>query len=290
MEKHIFKFGGGSWAIVIPKAWVEKNGIDGKSNANMYEDDVGNIVLSAKNTAAKEAELLIDSTLSPEVAGRWVGLYYRNGVKKLNVYSKDGATEKQFERIQDLVGRVYPGFEIISRSRKAMVLEDFTDMKEVTSEKVMLRLRSLINEELSEMAQGNAGSIVKLEELVNRIFNLGIRYVNVIQGKDAIKYFKIFQLLETISDQLCELSKIQEMKKSKGIFEVLGKEFGLCFKGLEGDYQSMEQALKVRDSVYKMLGKTGALGVYLLTEIAKNMIKISEFGLEIKQKELVIES
>jgi hypothetical protein len=140
------------------------------------------------------------------------------------------------------------------------------------------------------MAQANASSIGKLEELVNRIFNLGIRYVNVVQGKEAVKYFKIFQLLETISDQLCELSKMPAMKRSKGIFEQLGKEFELCFKGFGGDYKSMEQALKVRDSVYKMIGKTSAFETYLLTEIAKNMIKISEFGLEIKQKELVVES
>ena len=288
MDKHIFKFGGGSWAVVVPKVWVEKNGIDGASNTSMYEDENGNLVISAKGSAAKESELLIDSRLSPEVAGRWVGLYYRYGVKKLTVYSKDEDTEKQFERIQDVVGRLCPGFEVISRSKKAMVLVDFTDIKEVSSEKVMTRMRSLIAEELSEMGRGNGKVIGKLEELVNRIFMLGIRYVNMVQGKDAIKYFKIFQLLETISDQINELSKTSAIKRGRVIFGQLDREFDLCFSGLGGDYKALESAVEARDSVCKMLGGLGGLEGYLLREISKNMIKVSEFGLEIKQKELVM--
>ena len=49
----------------------------------------------------------------------------------------------------------------------------------------------------------------------------------------------------------------------------------------------MESAIDVRDSVYRMFGGLGRLEAYLLREIAKNMIKVSEFGLQVGQKEEV---
>ena len=282
MEKHVFKFGAGSWAVIVPKAWVERNGINSESVMDMREDEVGNIVLSTKVEAVKDAELTLDGELSPGVAARWVGMYYRHGVKKLTVFAQEGTANKQFEHIQDLVTRFCPGFEIVSRAKREMVLEDFTDMKEVSIEKILLRMRSLINEELKEIGQGDKSSVKKLEDLVNRFFVLGIRYVNIVQGTDALKHLKVLQLLETISDQLYLLSENANVK-NKNMFEKLADEFELCFKALDGDYKALESAAAIRENVLRLLSraKASSLDAYLVAEASKNMVKIAEFALDV---------
>jgi len=281
MEKHLFKFGGRSWALVIPKAWVEKNRLDEKSIMHVNEYDSGSMVISSKATTLQDAELVITSEISPQVAGRWVDIYYRSGVKRLRVYAKNGAPA-QFREIEGVATRLCPGFEVISRSKSEIMLEDFTDMGEVSVEKIINRLRSLIAEELIEIGKEEREEIEKLEGLVNRFFTFGIRCVNIIQGKDSTKNFKILQLLETISDQIYELSAYRKVTKNAELFDRLGKILDLSFKGVRGDKQAIEDAIKIRNLAYKALEKEeiGDLGSYLVREIAKNMIKISEFGLQ----------
>lgn len=280
MEKHVFKFGGGSWAVILPKAWIDKNRIDEKSALSVQEDELGNLIFSSKSSGTEKAELVVDSRLSPEVAGRWVDLYYRKGVKTLRVYAEGGAAQ-QFNNIEETVSRLCPGFEVISRSKNELLLEDFTDIKEVSIEKVILRLKSLISEELSEMGSVRSEEIAKLENLVNRFFRLGIRYINMTQGKNAINNFKLMQLLETISDQLYELAKHGSAQKSKAIFEQLGAELDFCFKALAGDAKALGSVLEARESIYRRIisSKPDALESYLLKEVSKNMVKVAELGL-----------
>lgn len=289
MEKHMFKFGGGSWAVILPKRWVEKNGANERSSLNMQEDELGNLLISTKGNGAEEAELVITSGLNPGVAGRWAGLYYRKGVKKLRIYSEDGNAGPQFNGIEEIVTRLCPGFEVISRSKNDMVLEDFTDIKEVSIDKIILRLKSIITEELNEAGTVSGEELGKLEGLVNRFFMLGIRYINVTQSKDAIKNFKLLQLLETISDQIYELSKQGIAPKVKPTFEKLKVEFDSCFKGLAGDGRAIEAAVAARESIYKTLRntKSSTLGAYLTREISKNMVKVAELGLYVNQKDSI---
>ena len=146
-------------------------------------------------------------------------------------------------------------------------------------------------EELEEIRMESPVEIRKLEDLVNRFFSLGIRYVNMVRGKDQTKYFKIFGLLETISDQLYVLAKSGTAKKNTSLFKMLAEELDLCFKGLAGDHQAIGSAVELKNSAIKAAGKanTTDLEEYLIGEIAKNMAKISELGLEITQKELAVE-
>ena len=286
MEKHIFKFGEKSWAIVVPKAWVEQNKIDEKNTMRLYEDAQGNLVVSARSEVQKEAELFLDSKIMPGVAARWVGMYYRQGAGKLRVYVEEGQTgSRQFEAIAKLVGTTCPGFEVISRSQKEMVLEDFTDIKQVTFETVMSRFKSLIDEELSDMQSGNLDAVAALEDLVNRFFMLGVRYLSLTHGAEELNRFKIFQLLETISDQINILSRDSSISKNRALFEHLIGEFDACFKGLEGDYISIKRVFEIRDSVQMSVSKLrlGDLQKYLVIEIAKNLSKIAELGLDVKQ-------
>ncbi len=291
MEKHIFKFGEKSWAIVVPKIWVERNRIDEKSIMRLYEDANGNLVVSARSENPKEAELFLDSKIASDAAARLVGMHYRLGTSKLRIYT-DGTElgNSQFNAITKLVGASCPGFEVISRSQKEMVLEDFTDVKQVTFETLMSRFKSLIAEEFADMQSGNLKPIADLEDLVNRFFMLGIRYLSLTHGAEELNRFKIFQLLETISDQINVLSKDPSISKNKALFDQLSNEFKICFEGFGGSYDSIKRTFEVKDSFMKSVAKLklSDLQRYLVVEISKNISKIAEFGLEVKHDDVLI--
>ncbi len=291
MEKHIFKFGEKSWAIVIPKTWVEQNKVNEKNSVRVYEDYQGNLVVSARSEAEKEAELFLDPEIAPDVAARWAATYYRQGASKLKVYAKDGRIgSKQFEAIAKLVDAACPGFEVISKSQKEMVLEDFTDMKRITFETIMSRFKSLIGDELSNMQNGNLKAIAELEGLVNRFFVLGIRYLSLTHGAEELNRFKIFELLETVSDQITVLSGDASISKNHALLEQLEKEFSICFEGLEGNYDAIKRAFEIRDSVKKSSSKLRLdnLQKYLIVEISKNISKVAELGLEVEHNDALI--
>jgi len=284
MERHVFKFGGGSWALVIPKAWVEKNGIDKNGAVYMGEDERGNLVVSTKGSAEFDAELVISSKIKPETAARWVGLYYRYGVKKLRVYSKEGLS-RHFKLIQSTVEKLCPGFEVMGISNTELVLQSIADTNEISAEKLVNKLRSLIESELHELSAGRVEDIGKLEELVNRTFMLSIRYVNITQGRDSIKYFKVYQLLETVSDQLYALSKLNKVSNSSKLFPALENGLDISIKAFYGDMDALAKAVEIKDSVVSMLKGADAFEAYLATEAAKNIVKIAEFALSVKSNE-----
>ncbi len=276
--------------MVVPKAWVERSGIRERNNVDMYEDDSGNIVISSKGTAPKESELLVGAGLNPEVLGRWVVMYYRQGTKRLRVYSREGSASKQFENAERIAMQRCPGFEVISRSNKEMVFEDFTDIRELSADKLLLRLRSLVSEELEEIGKVSPSEIGKLEELVDRFFSLGIRYINIVRGRGTTNYFKMFQLLESTADMIYILAKRGTMNKNTRVPETLKKELETCFKGLSGDYRAIELSVEMKNSIIKAARKDGLpdFEAYLIEEIVKNMVKIAELGLEVPQQELAI--
>jgi phosphate uptake regulator len=291
MQKRIFKFGAGSWAIVVPKPWVDKNKLDGKAQVDVHEDEYGNVVISANAIGPSESEVLIGKSVDAEALGRWVVIFYRQGVKRLKVYSREGGATKQFEAVEEFVDRLCPGFEVSDRSAKVIEFEDLNDMREISTDKLLHRLRSLIAEELEEIGRQDSSEIGKLEGLVNRFFSLGIRYINITQGRDATKNFKIFQLLETVSDQLYLLSKQAGASKNRPIFDQLKGDLQLCFEGLVGDHNAIEKCVKTKDLIIKSAAKTKgvtSLEYYLIGEVAKNIMKVSELGLPVLQKELDI--
>jgi hypothetical protein len=286
MEKHIFKFGESSVAMIVPKKWADKNGLKASGTVHVSENELGNLIISAKGSSKMEAEKVVSSRTKPTFIGRWVGLHYQYGVAKLRLYSADGLTHAQTEEVERKINGECPGYEITSQSNKDVIIEDFTNMKEVDIGKIVKRLRSLVNQEFREMLEGDPKTIAKIERLVNRFYMLGMRYVNITQAKDDLKYFGILRSLETISDRLDMLSEIKEARK-KAIFEQLGRQFDESFKGLEGDSKAIESLAEGREAVHAQIirARLDKLSTYLLKDISNNISAIAEYGLKSEGEE-----
>ncbi len=280
MEKRIFKFGESSAAVILPKKWMEKNGLKASDVIYLSEDQAGGLVMAAKESPRQDVEKVIDRRTSSNFINRLIGINYMYGTYKLRIYSQEGFTRSQLDSIEQRISYDCPGFEITNQSDKDVIIEDLTNIKEVNMDKIMLRLRSLINEEFKEMTKGDPKTIPKVERLVNRFFMLGIRYINVTQARDAMKFSSVLQDMETISDRMYILSSKQGVRKFD-VFEDLSKQFELSLKGFAGDLDAVEKVSDIRASLISKLDKSDIdkLSAYMIKDIANNISNISEFGL-----------
>ncbi|MDE1762305.1 MAG: hypothetical protein KGH78_03890 [Candidatus Micrarchaeota archaeon] len=279
MEKHIFKFGTGSLAIIVPKKWADKNGITEKKSVQMRENESGELVLSTKEVAPRMVERIVGPKMAGRLIGRWVGMHYMYGFSKIRLYSKNGFSQDQQDEIDKMILDC-PGFEITSQSNSDIIIEDFTSIKDVELDKVMSRLRSLINQEFMESLQGNYKTIKKIEKLVNRFYMLGVRYVNITQAKDALKYLEALQQLEYISDRL-EIVSTSLKGRGHDILKELETQFHFTFEGFYGNIEAIEKVAELRRSARAKIKrfKGDRLEIYLLEQLSNSISSIAEFGL-----------
>ncbi|MDE1870322.1 MAG: hypothetical protein KGH71_05060 [Candidatus Micrarchaeota archaeon] len=283
MEKHIFKFGTGSLAIIIPKKWADKSGVELEKSVNLYENENGELVISATKSVPREIERIVGQGMRGSLIGRWVGMHYMYGFSKLRLYSKSGFAPEQLDEIDGAISEC-PGFEITSQSNSDLIIEDFTNIKEIDLDRVMSRLKSLVEQEFMEARSGNYKTIKKIEKLVNRFYMMGVRYVNITQAKDALKYLEGLQQLEYISDRL-EIVSLSLKARGADIIGDLESQFRLCFAGFYGDLGAIEKVAELRSKIRMKIRKFRGdrLENYLLEQLSNSISSIAEFGLRTQE-------
>ncbi len=285
MERRVFKFGTNSVALIVPKKWLDKSGLKPHSQVFVSESESGNLIISPTETVKQESERIVNSKTKPTFLSRWVGLHYMYGVGKLRVYSADGLAQNQLDAIEAKINSECPGFEITSQSSNDIIIEDLTNIREIDIEKIIGRLRSLINQEFFEMTQGDIKSVVKIERLVNRFYMLGTRYVNVTQARDATTYFGLLGFLEQISDKMATIASDFEIMSGE-VFKSMKAQFDMCFVALNGDDKAIEEVAEMRERIVAKLSRAKIDKLYekLLIEIADDITGIAEFGLRAEKK------
>jgi phosphate uptake regulator len=287
MEKHIFKFGETSLAMIIPKKWADKNGVGASSKINVIEGNAGELTIYTSETKQPEIEKIVSKSMNPNLLGRWVGLHYMFGTSKLRLLSKDGITPQQLGAIEQRLNNDCSGFEITGQSNNDIIIEGLTNIREVDLEKIILRIRYLIDAEFNEITKGNPKSIKEIEKRVNRFYMLGMRYLNVIQPKDYARYIGLFNMLEAISDNMEAISKAMGPKQNvNSIFNVLQSQFGECLIGFKGNDKSIEEAASLRVEAIKKISrmKVENLQQHLIVEIADYISNIAEYGLNAERE------
>jgi hypothetical protein len=278
MEKRIFKFGKTSYAFILPKKWVDKSGI--KERMFVSENEKGELVISPQERSLKEYQIKISSKFNPRLVGRWIGNVYLYGISKVKVTSDDRITEAQLREIEEEVKAECSGFEITSQSNKEVYIEDFTDLKEVSIEKVVTRLRYLVRQQIEEAKNKDVKTVRKIESLVDRFERLGIRYLNIVEPKDTLKYFKVLSVLEGMSDDILTIS--ENFKLSDRFFDEFLKAFDISFQGLAGNLEDIRKVSDIRWKVYGMAKRNlpDKMIAHLVRKIIDSISRISEFGLE----------
>jgi hypothetical protein len=210
---------------------------------------------------------------------------YLYGLNKIKI-SSDSFTEDQLKEIEEEIRKECSGFEITNQTAKEIFIEDFTDLKEISIDKIVSRLRYLIKQQFEEAKENNVKTVRKIENLVDRFERIGKRYLNIVEPKDTLKYFTLLSYLEDISDNI--LLAMDNFKIDTRLFDELSKIFDICFEGLEGKYESIQKTSEARNRIYEIMkrSKTDKLLVHLIEKISDRISQISELGL--KKEEPVI--
>lgn len=290
MQKNIFKFGNSSLALVVPKKWTEKNGIKAGSSVTVGEDNKGSLVLSTGGAAELEGSKTVDKSTDPYFIWKWVGLYYRFGINKLEIISRDGFSPKQIEAVKDQIEQYSPGFEIMSQTNKQIIIEDLTKQKDMDLDKMVSRMRSLVIESFREITSNEFDSMPSTEALLNRFYQLCLRYINIVQPKNMLKYFRVVESMEEIGDLLLKMAT-KEGCGSKAINALLARAqeaFLLSDKALAGDENSLTSIYNTEKEIQSNKRKTETAECYeLVQEVMKYIAYIAEFGLAAEKEKVV---
>ncbi len=280
MERHSFRFGNNSMAIILPKKWANKNGLKGSDTIFMEENSKGDLVISSRSPGKSTFVKSIDRHTDPTILSKFVGLYYMRGVTKLVIHSKDGMTKRQAEEVEDSIRIECSGFEITNQTNNEIQIEDFSNIKEIDMDRLILRLRSLVLQEFKEVKGGNIETVNRLEALIDRVYKLGVRYVNIVQPNDMIKYYGTFILTEDIADDLETLAP-KLNKSHSAVVDRLVEIFETSGKGFGGDQKAILEVTSMRNHIKKMLGRIKLEDMYKarIKHIARCANKIAEFGL-----------
>lgn len=280
MEKHVFKFGNTSMALVLPKRWTEKNRLKNSDSVFLKENNRGELIIGTEQMEKSSFVKAVDKYTDPDILARFVGLYYMRGVGKLTIRSRDGITEKQVQAIQDKIGSECPGFELISQSNSEVVIEDFTNIKEIDIDKLMSRLRSLVVQEFNEVMNQNTETVTRIEEMVDRFYKLGIRYISIVQPTDMLKYYRSVILIEDIADDLHLMSE-KINKSHRRVVGEMKEMFEMSEKGFNGDQKAILDLALRRNRMRAALKKTKLDDVYkrIIRHVATCCNRIAEFGL-----------
>jgi phosphate uptake regulator len=286
MEKHIFKFGSSSLGLIVPKKWVEKRKLKANSPVFVRENSSGDLVVSPLEWKERTLEKVASKKTDPDALVRWITVCYMYGIGKLRIFSQEGFRDEQLSAVQKELKDECPGFEIITQSSNEIRIEDLTDLKEIDLGKILKRLSSLVQQEFLEIQQGSHGTVDRLEELVDRFYMLGIRYVNIVQPGDMIRYYKAIQMMEMISDNLATLSSKGMGVKQTSIIKTLSDQFNLVFKGFESDEKAIAAVSELRKEIREKVEgmRVDAVQKKLIKEVATYSSQIAEFGL-LQEKE-----
>lgn len=279
MEKHVFKFGESSLAIIIPKKWATKHSLSRESRINVSEGQRGELIISAEQMKSGEAARMVNKSLDPVLITRWIGLNYMYGASKLRIYSKEGFSQEQLGAIEDKLGADCPGFEVTSQSHGELGIEDFSNIKDMDLQKVLARIKFLIEQEFAEVLEGNPKTVSKIEKRVNRFYMMGTRYLNLAQPRDYQRYYVFLNKLELISDRMVE-SSADITPKKRQIYKALSSQFALCYSAFDGDEAAIAKTAELRKDVKRMVAKARLEHheQYIFMEMANNIANIAEYG------------
>jgi hypothetical protein len=286
MEKHLFKFGKGSAAFIVPKRWIEKRGLKYNGAVFISENEAGDLIVSTKNTLKEDAAKIIDDKTSVGIITRWIGVHYMYGTHKLKISSRNVITRAQVRAVEDKVEGWCSGFEIVSQSKNDMIIEDLGNMGEIDIVRIITRLRSLTNQIFWELIDGDPKTVPEIERLTNRYYMMGVRHVNLTQAKDSLKYFSVLKMIETIGDDL-EYIAINYTVKNKAYFRELQEQFDLCFTALGGDEEAIESIALFREDIKRRIkeARMEEAQANLIRDIINKVSNIAEFGLKVSKKE-----
>lgn len=278
--RKLIRLGNSSFAIALPKDWVEKSGLEKGDDVFIEKNSNGEITVSPefKKSEEKKIEISLDEK-NPEFIKRHLHAAYIKGYN--TIAFKGDIKNKKF--LKEILNE-YLSFQIIDSNERETLAKDFFDMKEAKFENFVRRidnnLREMFEVAISELGKEKISSkmLEELKEidkevnkfyfLCSRIFIKGIDNPSVlnilrINGNQLFNNWWISFHLESLGDGLKYLIKSADKLdlESRNMFrELLIKISKEYIGSMESFYQEdskkawsvLEQTQKIRAEIDKL--------------------------------------
>jgi|SRR3989344_450095 len=196
-QRKLIRLGNSSFAIALPKDWVDKSGLKKGDNVFLEHNSNGEVIISSefKKEIEKKAEIDLENE-DDEFVKKHLHAAYIKGYN--NITFKGNVKNKKF--LKDLLGD-YLSFEIIDSNDKGIVAKDFFDIKEAKFEDFVRRidnnLREMFDIVIGEIKKDKIDikSIKEIEEIdkvVNKFYFLCSRiFIKGIDNPTVLNILKM---------------------------------------------------------------------------------------------------
>ncbi|MCK5373254.1 MAG: phosphate uptake regulator PhoU [Candidatus Aenigmarchaeota archaeon] len=303
MKRNIIKLGN-SYAISLPKGWVDRFGLDSSKEIELEEIDNGMLNITAVKNKEQESEVIIHIEKVEPMEKIYSKIYraYIQGFRKIALTGN--FDRNQFEVISE-VQKNLTGLEVIEQSGKRIVFKDFIHLEDVDIEKFTSSIfnhligmaTEIINDISEDIETGDKirdmdCAVDRTTNLIFRCLNLALRdssYMKKI-GKSTHELMitsRIIKNLEKIGNMLVGISYYMNEKQTPRM-----KEYGyILFKRdrkinsytIEFLKNWIEYIKPIRDALFNK--KTDvAISVFINRRSRKTMNIIFNMQDELKEK------
>jgi len=271
-QRKLIKLGNSSFAIALPKEWVDKAGLKKGEYIFLEKNNNGELIISPNFKREEERKVELDlKNKSEEVIKKNLHASYTKGY---NVIVLKGVKNRR--KIKEILNG-YLSFEIIDSNDEQIVLKDFFDVREAKFESFVRRidnnLREMFDLVLSQLKRDKleVSSLKEVDEidkavnkfyfLCSRIFLKGVdnpTILNILK-MDGGKLFSNWWIsfnLESLGDGLKYVLKWiykLDVKDKDNFYHILSNLRQNYIKGMEAFYDNNPQkAFEVIEATKKI--------------------------------------
>ncbi len=277
-QRKLIRLGNSSFAIALPKDWVDKAGLKKGDNIFISPNSSGELIIQPtfkKENGAEEVVLNLEGKNDEEIARDMISMYI-HGHKLIGV-----SGEKSKLKIAKEKSKKFLNLEIIEESSNKITFKDLLDIEDIHINNFIKRMDNNLKDMFStllnmlkndKVIKGGAKEIAGIDEDVTKFYFLVWRLVNIgidnpsIQStlkegpKSFILYFWLSYNLEQIGDELKRISrrieKIGNKDFLKEILDLLIIDYNKSMKSFfDKDKESAKSILLGKDKMIKMFEK-----------------------------------
>ena len=181
--RRLQRVGKATYSISLPKEWVKRRGLRPGDILEVHEESDGSLRIRSRMDKLAESSYLIDAELC-RVYGqisKLITACYHRGCERVEVRAAGGLNDEVVKEISEAASRL-PGFEIIERTNKSIVLQNFIDPSKFSVRGLIRRLQTMIStmfgnisDFLFSMSYEDIKSIRDLREKIRQLHALMVR-------------------------------------------------------------------------------------------------------------------
>lgn len=287
-QRKLIKLGNSSFAIALPKDWVDKSGLKKGENVFLEENGNGEIIIKpnpGNKSNNKEINIEITGKEASTIKGEVRAAYIRG----YSTFRISGARDKAAKENLKKIFSEFLSFELIDSNEKEIIAKDFFNMEDANITNFIRRMDNNIREIFDialEEVKKEKISPAKLKEieeidrdvnkfyfLCSRIFMRGIDNPSVMTSlkTDGTKLFSEWWFafnLEALADGIKYLLRAVQKLEAKNI-PLLAEVF----------LEIKDAHAKVMESFYKEDSQSSHQIIKTTQEIRDKLIKLEKEGI-----------